>query len=219
MAGSIGEVQVDALPYTDQGYEEPGVRDTALRMVEDETKRYRPTKNYLEYFPTPTHTYETPILKAELERISNRQPMEMLSMKRYELPQPAAGQKNDFNAWQDAVNNSCAQLEHQAGRIINLELLSQYGSQAWRLHNEQLVLALEAEQNQLKSIRNKIQEVNWQRKQEQTAAGEELSLLESHWISLVRKNYEIDKACLELETEINQLRASQGGDSVQHTET
>ena len=30
----------------------------ALRMVEDETKRYRPTKNYLEYFPTPTHTYE-----------------------------------------------------------------------------------------------------------------------------------------------------------------
>lgn len=29
------------------------------------------------------------------------------------------------------------------------------------------------------------------------------------WISLVRKNYEIDKACLELETEINQLRATQ----------
>ena len=27
MAGSIGEVQVDALPYSDQGYEEPGVRE------------------------------------------------------------------------------------------------------------------------------------------------------------------------------------------------
>ena len=36
--------------------------------------------------------------------------------RRYELPQPAAGQKNDISAWQDAVNNSCAQLEHQAGR-------------------------------------------------------------------------------------------------------
>ena len=35
---------------------------------------------------------------------------------RYELPQPAAGQKNDIAAWQDAANNSCAQLEHQAGR-------------------------------------------------------------------------------------------------------
>jgi len=31
----------------------------------------------------------------------------------------------------------------------------------------QLVLALGVEQNQLKSTRNKIQEVNWQRKQEQ----------------------------------------------------
>jgi len=27
MAGSIGEVQLDALPYWDQGYEEPGVRE------------------------------------------------------------------------------------------------------------------------------------------------------------------------------------------------
>ena len=34
-------------------------------------------------------------------------------------------------------------------------------------HCRQLVLALGVEQNQLKSIRNKIQEVNWQRKQEQ----------------------------------------------------
>ena len=41
-----------------------------------------------------------------------------LCIHRYELPQPAAGQKNDISAWQDAVNNSCAQLEHQAGRYI-----------------------------------------------------------------------------------------------------
>ena len=84
MAGSIGEVQLDALPYSDQGYEEPGVREMvsfkkiqfdnfysntfvqALRMVEDETKRYRPTKNYLEYFPTPTHTYEVSELFLQL---------------------------------------------------------------------------------------------------------------------------------------------------------
>jgi len=33
MAGSIGEVQVDALPYTDQGYEEPGVRETVRSVT------------------------------------------------------------------------------------------------------------------------------------------------------------------------------------------
>lgn len=35
---------------------------------------------------------------------------------RYELPQPSAAQKNDVGAWQESVENSMAQLEHQAGR-------------------------------------------------------------------------------------------------------
>ena len=38
----------DALPYIDLGYDEPGVREAALALVEEETRRYRPTKNYLE---------------------------------------------------------------------------------------------------------------------------------------------------------------------------
>ena len=39
-----------------------------------------------------------------------------LSLCRYELPQPGAAQKNDVAAWQESVDNSMAQLEHQAGR-------------------------------------------------------------------------------------------------------
>ena len=42
--------------------------------------------------------------------------MDCLFVYRYELPQPGATQKNDVGAWQDYVNNSCAQLEHQNGR-------------------------------------------------------------------------------------------------------
>lgn len=108
-----------------------------MRFIEEETKRYRPTKNYLEYLPTPKITFESPLLHLEMERLSARQPMEVLSMKRlvamdsfccsfqcylcviinrYELPQPSAAQKNDINAWRDSVNNSMAQLEHQSGR-------------------------------------------------------------------------------------------------------
>ena len=41
-------VVVDALPYIDLGYDEPGLREAALALVEEETRRYRPTKNYLE---------------------------------------------------------------------------------------------------------------------------------------------------------------------------
>ena len=35
---------------------------------------------------------------------------------RYELPQPGAAQKNDIGAWQESMDNSMAQLEHQANR-------------------------------------------------------------------------------------------------------
>lgn len=37
---------------------------------------------------------------------------------RYELPQPSAGRMNDVAAWQECVDNSNAQLEHQALRSV-----------------------------------------------------------------------------------------------------
>ena len=63
------------------------------------------------------------------------------SLFRYELPAPSAGQKNDITAWQECVNNSMAQLEHQAVRIENLELMSQYGTNGWKVYNEYVTTA------------------------------------------------------------------------------
>lgn len=63
------------------------------------------------------------------------------SLWRYELPAPSSGQKNDITAWQECVNNSMAQLEHQAVRIENLELMSQYGTNAWKVYNEYVTAA------------------------------------------------------------------------------
>ena len=37
---------------------------------------------------------------------------------RYELPQPSAGKMTDVSAWMECVENSQAQLEHQALRYI-----------------------------------------------------------------------------------------------------
>lgn len=57
-------------------------------------------------------------MKNEFERIQNRQPMEMLNMKRYDLPPPPVGKMTDVTAWMEAVANSQAQLEHQATRYV-----------------------------------------------------------------------------------------------------
>ena len=65
-----GEVVVDALPYFDQGYDDTGVKEAAIALVEEETRRYRPTKNYLDYLPTANyHSFETEIMKGEMERV------------------------------------------------------------------------------------------------------------------------------------------------------
>ncbi|GIY23006.1 pre-mRNA-splicing factor SPF27 [Caerostris extrusa] len=193
-----GEVIVDALPYIDQGYDDPGVRDAVFSMVEEETRRYRPTKNYLENLPSLNmHTFETDVIKVEFERLQARLPMDVLSMKRYELPQPPAGKMSDLAAWTESVENSMAQLEHQATRICNLELMSVYGCETWKSCNSILV--------QMTSQEKKIAEVNWQRKNAQNTAGEKLKNLESSWVGLVSKNYEIERACAELEKDVTIL--------------
>jgi len=205
-----GEVVVDALPYYDQGYDDPGVREAAKSLVEEEIRRYRPTKNYLDYLPPANYeAYETEILRAEFERVENRLPMDLLSMKRYELPQPPVGKQTDIAAWNECVDNSHAQLEHQALRIVNLELMSQYGADAWKMHNNSILRMVESAQKQLAELRKKIQEINWQRKNEQKTAGEKLKSLEESWVSLVSKNYEIEQACVELEQDIYKLQDEQ----------
>uniref|UniRef100_A0A0V0G8N5 Pre-mRNA-splicing factor SPF27 n=1 Tax=Triatoma dimidiata TaxID=72491 RepID=A0A0V0G8N5_TRIDM len=195
-----GEVFVDALPYIDQGYDEPGVREGALALVEEETRRYRPTKNYLENLPPLNlNAFETEMMKNEFERLQQRLPMDTLSMKRYELPPPPAAKMSDLSAWNECVENSMAQLEHQATRICNLELMLEYGCEAWRSYIELLMKCVSLSHKMLQALRKEIQEINWQRKHAQTKAGERLANLESMWQALAKKNYEIEQACVELE--------------------
>ena len=120
-------------------------------------------------------------------------------MKRYELPPPSAGKMTDVQAWNEAVDNSWAQLEHQYIRICNLDLMKKYGSECWKSYNNVLSQMLANAQKELQSLRKSIQEINWMRKSNQTAAGEKLKNLEANWVALVSKNYEIERACVDLE--------------------
>ncbi|XP_023028949.1 BCAS2 pre-mRNA processing factor [Leptinotarsa decemlineata] len=205
-----GEVVVDALPYIDQGYDEPGVREAALAMVEEECRRYRPTKNYLEHLPPlNVSAFETPLMKNEFERLQNRLPMETLSMKRYELPPPPSGKLNEVGAWTECVDNSKAQLEHQAVRILNLQLMLEYCCPTWQHYLQSLTDMEKIAAKKLASLRQQIQEVNWQRKSLQTKGGEELKALETKWVALVSHNYEIEQACSMAEDYLAQVQDPQ----------
>lgn len=176
-------------------------------MVEEECRRYRPTKNYLEHLaPLSTSTFETKLMAQEFERIHNRIPMETLSMKRYELPPPSGSRLSEVSAWEESIDNSKAQLEHQWVRAMNLELMLDYGIEAWKAYLEVFVAMQAKAQVHLQELKKEIQDVNWQRKQAQTKAGEKLRSLEANWVLLVSKNYEIEQQCVELEKQIHVLR-------------
>lgn len=202
-----GEVLVDALPYIDSGYDEAGVKQAALALVEEECKRYKPTKNYLDILGSVDfHAFETELLKNEFERMEQRLPMELLSMKRYELPPPPPNKQTDALAWYECVENSCAQLEHQASRIMNLEIMAEYGSNAWRIYNQTLKVMFDQAEKQIEILKKQIQTTNLSRKTEQTYAGVKLKTLEESWVGLVSKNYEIECAVAELEKELVELK-------------
>ncbi|OWR47754.1 pre-mRNA-splicing factor SPF27-like [Danaus plexippus] len=195
-----GEVIVDALPYIDQGYDDPGVREAALAMVEEECRRYRPTKNYLENAgPEPSTAFETAALQREMERVQQRLPMEPLSMKRYELPPPPVGRLGEPTAWAEAVDNSHAQLSHQATRVLNLELQLQYSTEAWRSYLHVLQALVVKSQNVHAQLRKQIAAVNWERKRSQTASGARLRALRRRWAQLVADNYRLERALLQLQ--------------------
>ena len=142
-------------------------------------------------------------MKAEFERIENQKPMEVLNMKRYELPPPPPNRLSDLAAWNESVANSQAQLEHQTNRILNLQVMSAYGAEAWKTYNKVLERTFQRSQKQLVDFRRQIQENNYERKKAQLDAGQKLGHLETNWVGLVSKNYEIEQACVELEKKIS----------------
>jgi len=111
-----------------------------------------------------------------------------------------------------------AQLEHQAIRISNLELMNRYGAEGWKTYNTVLNQMMQSAQKHLQELKKQIQEVNWLRKSSQMAAGDKFKLLETSWVSLVSKNYEIERACVQLEYEISQLEAQKAHHNNSHKE-
>ena len=67
----------------------------------------------------------------------------------------------------------------------------------------------EKAQKQLKDLKKQVQEVNWERKNQQGQVGDRMKQLESHWVGLVSKNYEIEQALAKMETEIATSPASE----------
>merc|ERR1711992_523324 len=101
-------------------------------------------------------------------------------------------------------------MGHQRTRILNLDMMLDYGAESWKQYNEVLQELLGRVQQQLAEVKKSIQEVNWARKNQQTMVGDRLKQLETNWVGLVSKNYEIEQALLNMEMEYQHLKRQAG---------
>ncbi|OQV25372.1 putative Pre-mRNA-splicing factor SPF27 [Hypsibius exemplaris] len=192
---------VDALPYVDAGYDSPGVREAVLALVEEEMKVYRPNKDYLSHLPQMNlDAFQTDLMKVEMKRLDDGLPMEKLDFKKYSQSKPAVNRRRDPSAWEESFNRVAVLHNHMTNRLANLQLQLEYGPEVWRRYIPTVERQVKLAERELKDVRNRIQEVNWERKNSQTRAGQKLHELESRWVELIDKNFQIERSCLELES-------------------
>ena len=96
--------------------------------------------------------------------------------------------------------------ETNDGRLENTNILSSYGPNAWLVRNYQLNSQLTELQSTLSNLKEKVTEVNRQRRVYQEDKGKHLSRLEGRWGDLVGENVQLEMAILAMEGELVGLR-------------
>ncbi|KAI8618095.1 Pre-mRNA-splicing factor SPF27 [Chytriomyces sp. MP71] len=193
-----------ALPYIDKHYDQPDVREAVDRLVADELRTMgpRPKKDPSE---SPVSLFESNAsLAALLAQAARGENTNAIDASRFRLdapPNTAATPENELR-WAAAVKNAHAQLEHQHSRLANLELISAFGANAWKIANFQLEDTIKRLRAQLEDQKADILEVNKERKIDQRKAGVELEALEQRWNHLVDACLRVDIANQVLEAEI-----------------
>uniref|UniRef100_A0A7S0J100 Pre-mRNA-splicing factor SPF27 n=1 Tax=Calcidiscus leptoporus TaxID=127549 RepID=A0A7S0J100_9EUKA len=192
---------VDALPYVDAQYNEPTLKARVDAEVKAEMERMDATEYTRRFTPWEPDFTGHPVLEAEWLRVCAEQPMPQMDTSRYQLEVPPPNKQSNAAAWERAVGNAQAQLEHQANRLDNLELLQKYGANLWRLHLNGLEAANSRLADEQAGLVSQIAELNRKRKLEQVEVGPKLSQLEADWVSTVKKNLEIEGQIARLEAE------------------
>ncbi|KAJ8601624.1 hypothetical protein CTAYLR_007257 [Chrysophaeum taylorii] len=135
-----------------------------------------------------------PMVLAELERIDRGEAPAPLSIERYNCDPP----RDRSTEWPRALHNCWAQLEHQANRVVNLELAEAFAEATWKRH----VQDLENLHRQLEALASaterRAETINLKRKADQEAIAPEILRCDRDYDRLVRKHLDLERAIARL---------------------
>ncbi|KAI8100737.1 hypothetical protein M9434_005128 [Picochlorum sp. BPE23] len=213
-----GQRLIDSLPYVDDVTEDE--KNNIQRMIQEEMRGMgKSASDYLDETPQMPSIRSGDdgakmLYEQDVERVgrlieeSSRDGTiavpfsDGVDLERYNLPRPQGDDENSVEAWEVALDNARAQLEHQKTRIVNLQLLLKHGPTSWRAHNEVLSTMAGQIDEKLQILQGDITHINKERKIEQLTVGSELESLKNTYFHLVEKNMQLNAACSELENRI-----------------
>lgn len=153
----------------------------------------------------------SPLIAHELERVSAKQPLRAIDLKRYE-EQEDLDPSGPLEEKQNALALAYTTNTYLTSRHTHLSLLDSFGKNAWLVGNWQTEAELQALERELADTKRQIELVNNARRRQQEEVGGELKSLEETWKKGVGRVLETEVAAESLRREVLERRRAAGGE-------
>ena len=128
-----------------------------------------------------------------------------IDLSSYEAPSALAASAS-LQDHRTALRSAYISSSYLSGRLTNLELLEEFGKNAWLISNSQLEDLLKKIELELEDVKKETETINKQRKSAQEDSRGEIVALEETWRRGVGKILEVQVAAERLRQEIEKRR-------------